>query len=159
MNTLKIEIPAGFKVESFDEKSGTVKFAALPKDIKERIKDFDDVLQYHGIREVDFDAECQDLSGDEIAYKQLKLIISALNEDWTADWKNSNQYKWYPYFDMNDGSSSSGRFSFNNSDNQNSNSNCSSHLCKQNNTANRGSSQKIKNFPKGVGSISENDFL
>jgi len=37
---------------------------------------------------------------DEIAYKKLKIITKALNEGWTPDWSNSNQYKWYPYFKM-----------------------------------------------------------
>ncbi|WP_234111552.1 hypothetical protein, partial [Chryseobacterium sp. R2A-55] len=48
MNTLKIQIPEGFKVESFDEKSGTVKFAPLPKDVTERIKSIDDAVEELG---------------------------------------------------------------------------------------------------------------
>lgn len=39
-------------------------------------------------------------SKDEIAYKKLKVIVRALNEGWTPDWSNSNQYKYYPWFCM-----------------------------------------------------------
>ena len=58
-------------------------------------------------------------------------------------------------------SSSSGRFSFNNSDNWNSNSNVSSHLCelKNINIADLASWQKTTIFPKGVGISGKNDFL
>lgn len=30
----------------------------------------------------------------------LIIICRALNEGWTPDWNDSNQAKWYPYFDM-----------------------------------------------------------
>lgn len=42
-------------------------------------------------------------SKDEIAYKKLKVIIRALNEGWTPDWSNSNEYKYYPWFKMQGG--------------------------------------------------------
>ena len=31
---------------------------------------------------------------------QLMLIIEAVNEGWVPDWNNWNEYKYYPYFDM-----------------------------------------------------------
>jgi hypothetical protein len=37
---------------------------------------------------------------DEIAYKKLKIVIKAINQGWTPDWNNSNQYKYYPYFEV-----------------------------------------------------------
>lgn len=37
---------------------------------------------------------------DEIAYKKLKIIIKAINQGWTPDWNNSNQNKYYPYFEV-----------------------------------------------------------
>lgn len=109
MNELKIQIPEGFQIGAFDKVTGVVKFEAKPKDIKERIKTFNDVLQYHGIEPETFSMECLSLTDDEIAYKQVKLIASALNEGWTPDWNDRNQTKYYPWFRMG---SSSGGFSF-----------------------------------------------
>lgn len=35
---------------------------------------------------------------DERAYKSLKVVREALNEDWKADYNNAKQEKWTPYF-------------------------------------------------------------
>ncbi|HAT3998580.1 TPA: hypothetical protein I9Y90_000062 [Elizabethkingia anophelis] len=109
MNELKIQIPEGFQIGAFDKVTGVVKFEAKPKDIKERIKTFNDVLQYHGIKSETFAMECVSLTDDEIAYKQIKLIASALNDGWVPDWNDRNQTKYYPWFRMG---SSSGGFSY-----------------------------------------------
>ncbi len=79
--------------------------------ITEKIKNFDDVLNYHNIQKEDFEKKVEDLTADEKAYQQIKLIASALNEGWVPDWQNDDQWKYYPWFDMDD-SSASGRFSF-----------------------------------------------
>lgn len=62
------------------------------------MKTFKDVLKKLKISQEDFDKQTQNLSDDEIAYKQLKLIAKALNGDWIADFSNSNQRKYEPYF-------------------------------------------------------------
>ena len=40
---------------------------------------------------------------DEIAYKKLKVIAKAINQGWTPDWHNTNQYKWHPWFNLSSG--------------------------------------------------------
>ena len=35
---------------------------------------------------------------DEIAYKMLKIFIKAINGDWEADFDNTDQCKYYPFF-------------------------------------------------------------
>jgi hypothetical protein len=40
---------------------------------------------------------------DEIAYKKLKICVKAINQEWTPDWSNSNQPKWWPYFNLSSG--------------------------------------------------------
>jgi hypothetical protein len=40
---------------------------------------------------------------DEKAYMKLKVIIKAINQGWTPDWNNTNQYKWFPYFNLSSG--------------------------------------------------------
>lgn len=107
--TLKIEIPAGYEVDNFDPSTGEIKFREKPKDIKERIKTFADVLNHFGIDETYFNEQNEDLESDEVAYRKVKLIVKALNEGWTPDWSDSDQYKYFPWFNM--GSSSGAGFS------------------------------------------------
>jgi phage antirepressor YoqD-like protein len=109
-NTLKIEIPKGFKVDSFDASTGEIKLMPIPLDIKERIKNFDDVLRENGIEIQEFRNSLMGLPKDEAAYKQVKEIVKAFNEGWTPDWTDSSQYKYYPWFKM--GSPSGGGCSF-----------------------------------------------
>ena len=127
MNTLKIEIPEGFEVDNFDKKTGEVKFKPVPKDIKERIKTFTDVLKYHNIIARDFAHQCSELSTDEAAYRKLKLIVAALNEGWTPDWNNGKWDKYLPWFKM--GSPSGVGFSYNDYDDWHSFSFVGSRLC------------------------------
>ena len=37
---------------------------------------------------------------DTINYEKLKLVVKAINQGWVPDWSNSNQRKWYPWFDV-----------------------------------------------------------
>jgi hypothetical protein len=127
MNTLKIEIPEGFEVEKFDTTTGVVSFKEKPKNIKERIKTFSDVLNHLGIDEDDFNDENEGLDADEIAYRKLKLIVKALNEGWIPDWSNSNETKYFPWFRM--GSSSGSGFSFHVCDYWGTDSHVGSRLC------------------------------
>jgi len=80
------------------------------KEVKDRIKNFDDVLAENGISREDFETSCKGLEPDEIAYRMAKLVCLAFNEGWLPDWTNSNEGKYVPWFRM---SSSSGvGFSF-----------------------------------------------
>jgi hypothetical protein len=79
------------------------------KDIKDRIKCFDDVLIENGISREEFEKSCKGLEPDEIAYRMAKLVCIAFNEGWVPDWTNSGEYKYYPWFKM--GSSSGVGFS------------------------------------------------
>jgi hypothetical protein len=71
------------------------------KDIKERIKSFDDVLSELKIKREDFENSCKGLEPDEIAYRMAKLVTRAFNgEEWIPDWTNYSQNKYFPYFTM-----------------------------------------------------------
>ena len=99
------------------------------KDIKERIKTFDDVIRELGDDPEEFKNAISIMEEpDEIAYVKLKLIAKALNEGWTPDWSNGEWDKWYPWFKMDD-SSSAGRFSFDDAGSLRSGSRVGSHLC------------------------------
>jgi hypothetical protein len=129
MNTLKIEIPEGFKVESFDEKKGIVKFA--PKDIKDRVKSFDDALEVLGEKDVDvkdyWTMVSAALQHSILANQELIIIAKALNEGWKPDWSNLSEYKYSPWFKMN--SSSGVGFAYRDYDNWRTHSYVGSCLC------------------------------
>lgn len=69
--------------------------------ITDRVKTFEDACNVTG----DYPKSDRFTEGttDEIAYKKLKVIIAALNEGWTPDWNNSNEVKYYPWFEMRSG--------------------------------------------------------
>jgi len=65
------------------------------------IKTFDDACEELG---VDPDSVfSSDDQPDEVAYKKLKVIVRAINSGWTPDWSNTNQRKWYPWFNLSSG--------------------------------------------------------
>jgi hypothetical protein len=108
MNTIKIQIPQGFAFDRFDEATGEVKLKPTPKPVMERIKTIDDVLADNGLTKATFDKQCEALTDDEKNYRLLKLVSKSLNEDWTPNWNDEDQYKYYPWFYM--GGSSGFRF-------------------------------------------------
>jgi hypothetical protein len=52
----------------------------------------------------------EEFSGPILAHYKLMVIAKAINGDWKPDWSDSNQWKYYPWFDMR--SSASGGFSY-----------------------------------------------
>ncbi|MEM8564916.1 MAG: hypothetical protein AAGF85_00550 [Bacteroidota bacterium] len=108
METIKIEIPRGYEVESFDRNSGELKLKEKPKPVTERIKTIDDVLADQDLSTTDLDEWKNVLTEDEVAYRLLKLLAKSLNEGWEPDWDDRSQYKYYPWFEM--GGSSGFRF-------------------------------------------------
>ena len=102
MQTLKIEIPEGFKIDNFDINSGVVKFTPIPKNIIERVKSIDDAINELGETDVEV-AELRKLENanitSHILYKQQAVVIAkALNEGWIADYTNIDQTKYEPRF-------------------------------------------------------------
>ena len=137
METLKIQVPDGFKIDNFDKATGVVSFAPLPKDIKELVKSVKDACKLLGEDDKDvsdYKAMKKIGLGDHILGNQeLVIITKALNEGCTPNWTTGQWDKWFNWFDFNtdneEGSSSSGRFSFYGSDDRNSLSACGSRLC------------------------------
>ena len=125
--TMQINPPTGFKFQSVDQSSGAINLVEIPKDIKERITNFVDVLMLLNVDPKEFVEQTKNLPSDELAYKQLKLIVQAFNEGWVPDWTNSNEYKYYPWFKM--GSPSGGGFSSHDCDSWITTSTVGSRLC------------------------------
>ena len=124
---ITIEAPEGHVIDNFDAKTGKVTFKPTPKNVKERILTFEDVLKELKINPANFLLRLEDLSPDEVAYRRLKLIIKAFNEGWEPDWNNSSEYKYYAYFTM--GSASGAGFSYDACDLWSTGSGAGSRLC------------------------------
>lgn len=69
----------------------------LSTEVTERIKSFEDACLELGIDSTD--ANFSTGTVDEIAYKKLKVIAAALNEGTVLSFADSNQRKWYPWFE------------------------------------------------------------
>lgn len=102
-NTLKISRENAMK--AFAQANGNNKqmlsnlFGAevFSQKITDRVKTFEDACQVLGMHpKAPFTGG---ESKDEAAYIKLKTIARALNEGWTPDWTDSNQAKYWPYFD------------------------------------------------------------
>jgi hypothetical protein len=70
---------------------------AFITDITERIKDFRDVLDYHGISKCAFENRIFGLSYKMAAYMKIELIESCLNE---GKIPKLGEKRWYPYFNI-----------------------------------------------------------
>ena len=99
-------------------------------DIKDKVKSFEDACKV-----LDITPSVPVVTGIPEKYQkplianyQLMVIAEALNEGWTPDWSNGEWDKWYPWFNM-DNSSSAGRFSFRDADDQYSDATVGSRLC------------------------------
>lgn len=70
-----------------------------PKDIKARVKSYADACAVLGIPQQE-DAILAKLgfTEDEIARRKLHTIAQALNEGWSPNWNDTNEYKYYPWF-------------------------------------------------------------
>ncbi len=100
MESLKIQIPNGFKVDSFDKKTGELKFKEIPKKVTERIKTIQDVLDDNRITEGDIDKMFSSAPNHLKHQFIIELLVRSLNEGWVPDWNNSSEYKYQPCFKM-----------------------------------------------------------
>lgn len=76
----------------------------ISEKITDRIKTFEDACAEEGVSPesvLPYKEPSNDHERGLNAMAKLMVITKALNEEWTADWNNSNQYKWYPWFRHN----------------------------------------------------------
>ena len=100
LDTLETEASALRKI--IQGKTGT---------IIEIVKTFEDVCEELGItveQALPYN-EGHLMTPDRIAinaFAKVSLIAKALNEGWVPNWDNEDEYKYYPWFDMRNGSDS-----------------------------------------------------
>lgn len=75
----------------------------LSQKITDRIKTYKDACEVLGIDP--HESLPFNFSDHVIAYCKLVIIIKALNEGWTPNWKDESEYKHYPWFYMDKGAS------------------------------------------------------
>ena len=99
---MQLDIPKGYSFSSVEPKTGKINLIEDKKTLpaKDRIKTFKDVLADQNMTLKEFEKNTTGLAKDTVAYEKLKLIVKSLNEGWTPNWKDTSEYKWYPYFDM-----------------------------------------------------------
>ena len=69
--------------------------------VTDRIKTYEDACLELGEQPMDEkNLKELGLTNDEITYRKIKTITKALNEGWEADWTDSSQYKYYPWFSI-----------------------------------------------------------
>ena len=83
------------------------KRAKSNRPVTERVKTFDDachelgethpLVQHLNLVEHHL-ADHLDGMDDVLAYLKMRIVVAALNEGWTPDWGNKDEYKWYPWF-------------------------------------------------------------
>lgn len=98
---------------TYKKATGTIKTALgklVPKEVLEgniidKVKTFEDACKVVGIKVPVF---AKTDAKDEVAFKKLKVIIQALNQGWKPNWKDDDEYKYYPYWSMDSGFSLGG---------------------------------------------------
>lgn len=69
------------------------------EEITDRVKTYEDACKVLGVEPInEQNAKAQGFRSEEIARRKLETIAAALNEGWKPDWNNTDQYKYYPYF-------------------------------------------------------------
>lgn len=79
------------------------------------IKTYEDACAALGIdpsQTIQFPNTQNDLLIGISAFAKLLIVAQALNEGWQPDWSNYNEYKYYPWFNMDDDNGSGLYLSF-----------------------------------------------
>jgi len=108
MKTAKIKIPKGYEFDTFDSDTNEIKFKPLPVAKSKLVTTVEDLLKENKLTKASFDKSCKDLEKHEKAYRLLVMLAKTLNNGWKPNWKDSNEVKYYPWFEME--SSSGFRF-------------------------------------------------
>lgn len=71
----------------------------------EEIKTFADACEECGTTEDEFNERFSNLGldADTINYEKLKIVVRVINGGWAPDWSNTNQRKWWPWFNLSSG--------------------------------------------------------
>lgn len=99
MKTIERQIPDGKRAEWID---GVLTLVDdKPKDVMDRVKTYEDACKELGIEPINSTELIKlGFTNDEIAYRKLKTIAQSLNEGWEPDWTDSDEFKFWPWFEL-----------------------------------------------------------
>lgn len=100
MKELKIEIPKNHEIDTENSTFERIVFKEIKKDVTERIKTFDDACREAGTTEKEFEKKYSILDAQGYASEQFKLLRNVVNENWQPNWDDSNEYKYFIWYDM-----------------------------------------------------------
>jgi hypothetical protein len=96
------EIDEMFEVATVEQKKVLNKFFTKTKSIIDRVKSFEDACGVLGINKSDqFNTKVDTIN--DIAFKKLKIIIKVLNEGWYPNWQDTNEKKYYIWWNTRGG--------------------------------------------------------
>jgi hypothetical protein len=102
MQTLQVDKAAALKAFNKADDNGKALLKSLFGDqvslqkITDRVTSYEDACS---ILDIDPEASIpQGFDQHVIAYCKLVVIAKALNEGWTPDWNDEDEYKYYPWF-------------------------------------------------------------
>lgn len=95
MKEFKIEIPKGFEID--EEKSTFQKII-----FKESKNNLDKIFKFNNTTEKDFNKKWEGFEDHEKYGALEKMIVNYYNKGEKPNWKDSNQYKYYPWFIMDE---------------------------------------------------------
>lgn len=107
--TIQIDPPKGYKFQSVDQSTGAINLVEIPKDIKERIQNVDDIFALNNTTKEAFETKWKGFEPHEVGNAFEVLIVAAYNEGKLPDFTDGT-WKYYPRFIM--GSPSGVGFSF-----------------------------------------------
>ena len=99
MQTLTIKAPTGHVIDKYDESTGVVTFKPVPKDIKERIQNIDDIFALNNTTKEEFEIKWKGFEPHEVGNAFEVLMVAAYNEGKLPDFTDGT-YKYYPLFKM-----------------------------------------------------------
>lgn len=102
MQQLKIQIPEGFEVESFDKSTATVKLKPKPLPLIGRIKTFEGVCQEKGVNPQDYEltSDVPRIRARQALDRVLLICELFQQEGEELQPNNTDQKKWIPWFDL-----------------------------------------------------------
>ena len=87
--------------DDVDSEDAVTVFDFYTEEVEEapRVKSYEEACERVGVEPLTEERiKALELRPDEVARKKLEVITVALNEGWSPDWNNTDEYKYYPYF-------------------------------------------------------------
>lgn len=97
MKTIEIQIPEGKSAKWVDGLLTLVD--EKPTNVMDRIKSYEDACEELNVKPIDEEELIKlGFTKDEIAYRKLKTVVKALNENWKPNWADDTELKFWPWF-------------------------------------------------------------